>query len=148
MRPFLATCLCLSLALPLPVRAQQGWGDLDALLINSLAPGALLGNSFWLPDSADPALASFALGIAYPIIEGAAGNTGIETGLFARSGGGWILLQRVGGLFGHQPRDHVIHPDRIELTTTMLGEGEPRCCPTQPVRWSIDRATGQARRLD
>ncbi|WP_226779334.1 hypothetical protein [Oceaniglobus trochenteri] len=138
----------LSLTLALPASAQQGWGNLDQMLLNALAPGEPLAGSYWLPDSVDPEAATTALGVVYPVIVGSAGSTGISVGVFNRSGSGWGMTTSVPGLFGLDPREHVILPDRIEVTTTMQGPGEPRCCPTLPVRWIIDRASGAVQRLN
>ncbi|WP_299722938.1 hypothetical protein [uncultured Tateyamaria sp.] len=139
----LALVICVA-----PLRAQEGWPDLDVLLGSTLAPGGQFEVSFWLPDAADPAQARQAIGVVYPIIVGAAGNTGIAVGHFVRVEGGWAYAGLIGNLFGHNPRDAAFLPGAVQLTTTMLGPNEPRCCPTLPVRWQIDLATRQAQRLN
>lgn len=131
-----------------PLRAQDGWPNLDQLLSATLAPGQYFERSFWLPDSANPAQARQAIGIAYPVISGAAGNTTIEVGYFIKAQGEWGIAGRVVGLFGHNPRDIAFFQGAVQITTTMLGPNEPRCCPTLPVRWQIDLTTLQAQRLN
>jgi len=141
--------LLLILVWTTPLRAQDSWPNLDFLLSSTLAPGEQLALSFWLPDSSDPALAQQAIGVVYPIIQGAAGNTGIVVGHFVRlDGGAWGFAGVVPQLFGHDPRDVAFLPGAVQLTTTMLGPNEPRCCPTLPVRWQIDLTTKQAQRLN
>ena len=132
-----------------PLRAQNGWPDLDQLLSATLAPGQYFEVSFWLPDSTDPAQAQQVIGVVYPVISGAAGNTGIAVGHFVRvTGGGWRLGGVVRDLFGQNPRDARFAPGSVQITTTMLGPNEPRCCPTLPVRWQIDLSTLQAQRFN
>lgn len=142
-----AVALGLSMA-GTPLLAQEVWPDLDLLLGRTLAVGQQFERSFWLPDVADPARAQQALGIVYPIIQGAAGNTGISVGLFLRVQGGWAFAGEVSGLFGQAPRDPVFAPGMMQLTTTLPGPNDPRCCPTLAVRWQIDLATLQAQRLN
>ncbi|MEM6372542.1 MAG: hypothetical protein AAF727_07160 [Pseudomonadota bacterium] len=143
------TVLFLWVMTALPVHAQQGWPNLDLLLGSALAPGEQFERSFWLPDSANPEQAQQAIGVIYPIIQGAAGNTGIVVGHFVRvQGGGWGLAGVVPNLFGFDPRDVAFSAGAVQLTTTMLGPNEPRCCPTMPVRWQINLNTKQAQRLN
>jgi hypothetical protein len=134
--------LCLALVLAGSAAAQ----DLQTLLSGTLGAGAV--ELVWLPDAADPARAREALGVAYIPIEGAAGNVSIAVGYYARQGQGFALVGRVSELFGAEPRDPRFLADRIELTTTMPGPDDPRCCPTATARWSIDRTSLAARRLD
>lgn len=131
-----------------PAFAQNGWPDLDSLLGRTLAVGAQFERSFWLPDVADPALARQAIGVVYPIIQGAAGNTGISVGYYMRVEGSWAFAGQIAGLFGHNPRDTVYSAGAVQLTTTMPGPNDPRCCPTQAARWHIDLTTLQAQRLN
>lgn len=126
-----------------PAFAQNnGWGDLDGLLWQSLAPGRTGEASYWLPDNADPAVATVALGITYSHGIEASGSIGIDLGLFRPEAGNWALFQPVGDVFGFEPRDAVFFADRIEISTSTLGPNDARCCPTAVTRWSIDRATG------
>ena len=136
--------ICLAAWLPAAAVAQQGWGDLDRLLAESLSATGSMGPAFWLPDHPDPGVAATALGVAYVYIPGSAGSVSLEAGLFARTAAGWALSRRVQGLFGNDPRETVWQGDRVLVTTTTLATGEPRCCPTGRTRWSVDRATGQA----
>jgi hypothetical protein len=137
----LTAALALVFALAAPAAAQ----DIAALLARSLGGGAEA--AYWLPDSADPARATEAVGVVYLPVPGSAGSVSIEVGHFARTGDGFALAGRVRDLFGHEPRDSRFLPDRIELTTTVLAPGDPRCCPTGTARWAIDRATLAATRL-
>lgn len=134
-----AALLALCLANP---AAAQGWGDLDSLLASSLAPsGGEVVGAYFLPDSADPEAATEALGVVYEVIEGAAGNTTIAVGHFVKLGTGFTYAGPVAEVFGQEPREAAFLPDRIEVTTTMPREEDPRCCPTGASRWVIDRAT-------
>ena len=45
-------------------------------------------------------------------------------------------------------RSPLPRPTRIEVTTTMPAPGDPRCCPTGTARWSIDRGSLTAERLN
>ena len=132
-----------------PVAAQDaGWGDLDGLLVRSLSNTGSIDASFWLPDYGNPTEARRALGIAYIYIPGSAGNTGISAGIFTRQASGWVMTARVPALFGQLPRDHEFAPGVMEVTTTTLGPGEARCCPTKATRWRVDLSTGQANPLN
>ncbi len=144
----LIACLLCVAALVRPLAAQESWPNLDVLLGTTLAPGAQFERAFWLPDNVDPAQATQAIGVIYPIIQGAAGNTGISVGHFHRVQGGWALGGIVRDVFGFDPRDVAFSQGFVSLTTTTLGPGEPRCCPTKPVRWRIDLATLVAQRLN
>lgn len=145
-----AAVLALFLTLGATTGAAQTetWPNLDQLLLSTLSNTGAMESALWLPDDADPTRASAALGIAYVHIPGSAGSVSLGAALFAKGATGWAPERPVTGLFGFSPRDHRFLADRIELTTTMAGPDDPRCCPTQPARWSIDRATGQAQRLD
>lgn len=130
-----------------PVSAQAEWPDLDALLSATLADAGSMEASVWLPDSADPDRAGVALAIAYIAFEGGNG-VGISAGIFTKSDVGWVLTTPVTDLYGQAPRNHMIGPDTILVTTTMPGPDDPRCCPTVATRWSIDRMTGVARQVE
>jgi hypothetical protein len=129
------------LLLAVPAAAQ----DVGALLGRTLGQGAAA--LYWLPNSADAAAASEAIGVAYLPIVGAAGNVDIAVGYYTRGRQGFALAAPVSGLFGQEPREPSFLPDRIELTTTMPRPEDPRCCPTGTARWSIDRRTMTATRI-
>ena len=131
-----------------PLRAQNGWPNLDQLLFSTLTTSGTAEASFWLPDSVDPNTATRALGVVYEYIPGSAGNTGIATGVYVRTAQGWQLAGVVQGLFGQRPSDANFGPTSVDVTTVMLGPNEPRCCPTLPVRWRIDLTTLVAQRLN
>jgi hypothetical protein len=103
---------------------------------------------YWLPDATDPAQAREALGVAYIPIEGSAGSVDIAVGYYARGPQGFGLVGGISELFGFEPRDARFLADRIEVTTTTLAPGDPRCCPTATTRWSIDRQSLAAERLN
>lgn len=132
-----------------PATAQQSaWPDLDRLLFSTLTASGTAEASFWLPDQADPATATRALGVVYEYIPGSAGSTSIAVGLYQRTTAGWGFIGPVEGLFGQSPRDAVFGPTYVDLTTIMLGPNEPRCCPTMPVRWRVSLASRAAQRLN
>jgi len=142
----LILALCLTL-MPVPALAQ-GWGDLDALLTATLSPTGGNEASYWLPDSADPAQATQAIGILYAHIPGSAGSVSLHAGLFRKAGGAFSIAGQITGLFGSTPRDARYFPDHVELTTTMPAPGDPRCCPSLAQRWRIDLSTLQARAMN
>lgn len=125
----------------------QAWGDLDGLLVRTLSPTGEMVASVWFPDGATPETSQRALGVVYAHVPGSAGTVSIHTGIFTGGQTNWTLVRQVDGLFGQSPQNPVWHADRIEVTTSVLKEGEPRCCPTGVARWSIDVATGQVNRL-
>ena len=106
MKLILALCLTL---MPVPALAQ-GWGDLDALLTATLSPTGGNEASYWLPDSADPAQATQAIGILYAHIPGSAGSVSIHAGLFRKAGGAFSIAGQITGLFGSTPRDAPYFP--------------------------------------
>lgn len=146
---FCLTCLTLVLTFgPVGIGRAQGWPNLDQLLFSTLTTSGTAESSFWLPDTPDPATATQALGVVYEYIPGSAGNTGIATGYYQRTQtGAWQFAGVVQGLFGQQPRDPAFAPGYMDLTTTMLGPNEPRCCPTLATRWRIDLTAMTAVRL-
>ena len=140
--------LCAILALAAPVRAQNGWPNLDALLFSTLPASGRAAASFWLPDTPDPATATRALGIVYEHILGSEGSVSIANGVYVRTTQGWQIAGVVPNLFGQSPRAANFGPASVDVTTTTLGPNEPRCCPTVETRWRIDLATFQAQRLN
>lgn len=120
--------------------------DVQSLLAQTLGAGAEA--LYWLPDSADQAQAREALGVAHIPIEGSAGSVSIAAGHYAKGPQGFGLVGPVTKLFGFEPRDARFLADRIEVTTTTLAPGDPRCCPTATTRWSIDRQSLTAERLN
>lgn len=132
---------------PAALAQQQGWPDLDALLFGTLTNSGRAEASFWLPDSADPALATRALGVVYEYIPGSAGSTSIALGYYVRSAQGWAYAGPVSGVFGQSPRDPAYTATTLEITTTTLGPGDARCCPSVQTRWRIDLQSRAAQRL-
>lgn len=129
-----------------PVQAQN-WGNLDGLLFAHLTQSGRAEASYWLPEHADPAHAARALGIVYEHIPGSAGNVDIAVGVFVNQGGAWAFGGPVSGVFGLEPRAANFAPGHVDLSTTTLKPGEPRCCPTGVTRWRIDLTTLTGQRL-
>lgn len=137
--------LAFAMCLAAPVAsAQTTWGNLDALMFPYLTQSGAAEASFWLPDAADAAAATRALGIVYEYIPGSAGNTSIATGLFVKQPAGWVFAGPVEGVFGHAPQDARFTASFVDVTTLTLGPNDARCCPTQLTRWRIDFASLQA----
>ncbi|WP_415401612.1 hypothetical protein [Tateyamaria sp. SN3-11] len=143
-----AALFCAILAFAAPVRAQDGWPNLDALLFSTLTASGQAEASFWLPDTPDPATATRALGVVYEHIPGSAGSVSIATGVYVRTAQGWQIAGVVPSLFGQSPRGANFGPASVDLTTTTLGPNEARCCPTVETRWRIDLTTFIAQRLN
>lgn len=143
-----ALCALMAVWAQTAAAQQAGWPNLDQLLFGTLTASGRAEASFWLPDQATPATATRALGVVYEHVPGSAGSVSIAVGLYARGAQGWQYAGPITGLFGQSPRDAVFAANQVELTTTMLGPNEPRCCPTLPVRWRIDIPTRQAQRLN
>ncbi|SMX31172.1 hypothetical protein [Actibacterium lipolyticum] len=129
-------------------QANDDWGDLDALLSQTLAGGAAPAASIWLPNADTAQAATEALGIVYVHVPGSAGSATIHAGLFQKLDSGFTSVAQINGLLGFEPRDQVFGPTDITLTTTMPNPGDPRCCPTGVGHWRIDRATMIAQRLN
>ena len=131
---------------PAPAASPMSpWAFIDPLLAQVLDVRPGDPTSPWLfPNHADPTQATFALGVHYPPNRVGGNSFGISVGLFARTAEGWVYRAPVNRIFGQDPRDPVFLDGRMELTTTTLGPTDPRCCPSVPVRWSVDLATGAA----
>ncbi|WP_227268904.1 hypothetical protein [Roseobacter weihaiensis] len=141
--------MALLLAIGPDVQAQQTNSDeIARMLVTDLSPTASMESGQWLTDTAHPAEATGAVGIIYVHIPGSAGSVSIHAGLYSLYRTGWLKERDVTGLFGMSPSDAVFLDERVELTTLTLGPNDPRCCPTQRQRWSIDRRTGAAIRLN
>lgn len=82
-------------------------------------------------DGMDDALAW----ILYP----SGGNSDfLDVALFRYENGQLSYYRSVDNVFGGNPRNVVITPGQITLTTTMHKPDEPRCCPTGERQWVID----------
>ncbi len=125
----------------------QDWGDLDRLLFQSLTDSGTAEASFWLPNAPVPTVATTAIGVVYEYIPGSAGNTGIATGVFVRQANGWSFAGEVDGMYGQSPRDAAFSQSSVDVTTTLPGPNDPRCCPTVPTRWRIDFGSLKAVRI-
>ena len=135
--------------LPMPLQADVYRGDpgITAGLAAAFGTTTEVVDSFLFPNHPDPAQASEAIGIIYPVIEGAAGNTSINAGVFTRVEGGYALTTPI-EIFGHEPRNVQFLADRWIITTTMPKPSDPRCCPTGTTDWTIMRDTLQVVRND
>lgn len=132
------------LAAALASEPMTAWAqsEADRSIARSLGVHSDLASVVWLPD---PAGGTEAIGASYFFVGNAVDNA---WGLFRAEGGAYALVGRVDGLGGESPRDVAFLPERIEITTTTLGPDDMRCCPTVPARWSINRATLTATRID
>ena len=149
----LAIAALLVCAAPGSILAQtwpnpHGWSSLDAMILSTLTSSGTAEAAFWLPDHPDTDQATRGLGVAYEHIPGSAGNVDIALGYYVRTASGWQMAGPVTGVFGHNPRDPAYSDGTLELTTTMLGPNDPRCCPSLPVRWRIDLGSLAVERLD
>lgn len=141
MKPWIAALILSGAA---QIAQAQDWGNLDALLFQSLTNSGTAEASFWLPNAFDPAQATTAIGVVYEHIPGSAGNTGIATGVFVRQENGWFFAGPVEGMFGQSPRDVAFSQNHVDVTTSLVGPNDPRCCPTLATRWRIDLGTRTA----
>ncbi|MDW4549484.1 hypothetical protein R5H32_08985 [Defluviimonas sp. D31] len=145
----LAAALCAAMVTT-AATAQDlpGWGDVRGFLTQTLAPGQEIASFAWVPDNPDPALAREAIGVIYPEIAGSAGNVDIRVAHFTRVEAGFTMNRAVSNVFGFEPRNARFLPDRIEVTTTVLGPNDPRCCPSVARVWTISRTDWSARPLN
>ena len=129
------------------VARAQDWAFINPLMASSLDVRPGEGGATLFSDHGDPSVATHAIGFHY--YESRTGGNAVllNAGLFRREGMVWVFAGRIEGLLGYGPRDVTFPPGRIEVTTTVLKPGEPRCCPTGVARWSVDRATGLVQRL-
>jgi hypothetical protein len=154
MRPrALVLALPLLCAAPFAALAQawpnaQGWVSLDHMILSTLTRSGTSLSAFWFPDHGDPAQATRGLGIAYEHIPGSASGFDIALGYYVRTAAGWAMAGPVQSVYGQSPRDPAWTPTTLEITTTMLGPNEPRCCPSVPVRWRIDLGSLAVQRLN
>lgn len=134
------------LCLGLEVQAQQAKSDeIARMLVTDLSPTASMESGQGLTNTPRPEQASRDLGIIYVYIPGSAGSGSIHAGLYSLYRSGWLKKRDFTGLFGTSSSDALFLEDRVELTPLTL---DPRCCPTQRQRWSINRRTGAAARLN
>ncbi len=138
-------CVAAQCTAPAPA---SPWAFIDPLLAQALSiqPGDFGTTLF--PDHADPNVAEYALAVHYSPNRAGGNSISITVGVFRRIAQGWVFHAPVRDLFGQDPRDPAFFPGRVEITTTMPGPNDPRCCPTVPTRWSVDTATGAAARLN
>lgn len=114
---------------------------IGAALAQALGAQSEVLQSYLIANDADPARATEAIGIVYTAIVGAAGNFDIAVGLFRRVEQGFVLVGRIDGIYGVDPRDARFLPDRIMLATTTLRANDARCCPSGTTVWTVPRAT-------
>lgn len=126
---------------------QDAWRFIDPLAQQGLGIQPGEGPAELFPDNMNPAAADVALGFHYYGSRTGGNAIMLNVGMFHHIEGGWVFAGPVDGLFGSSPREARFFPGRVEITTTTLGPNEPRCCPTQVTRWSVDTATRQVTRL-
>lgn len=80
--------------------------------------------------------AADALGWGYFAMGGNSAGTTIA--LFRNDDGAMTFVRTADDIYGQEPRDIVIAPGRITLTTSVLRDGDARCCPTGSQDWTID----------
>jgi hypothetical protein len=62
----------------------------------------------------------------------------LDVALFRNEQDQMTYYRSIDDVFGARPRNVVFEQGRINLTTTIPGRGEPRCCPTGSRNWVID----------
>jgi hypothetical protein len=105
------------------VAEQKGWLDLPF-------PVAFYGD--FNGDAQEDAVV-----FVYSDIEGAAGNFNLNVALFEGAGGKYRFVRYAPEIYGTEPRDAKFSNGLVEITTTMPGPNDPRCCPTGSERFSI-----------
>ena len=124
----------------------QTWGNLNGLLAQTFGPGIV--GAYWLPDSFDRDEATIALAIVYSESRSGGSATDVSAAVFDVTPDGLAKTHDISGVFGKSPREAQYSGSYIELTTTVPGPNDPRCCPTVPTRWRIDLATGTVTQLN
>ena len=137
----LAALLC---ALALPAAAQD-WSFMANLVAQSLDIRAGDGPPILFSDHPDPGTANYSLIFHYYDNRDGGNATMLDVGLFRRDPEGWRFLAQV-PVYGQEPRDANFHDWQVDITTTMPGPNDPRCCPTVPTRWAVDLRTYQVGR--
>lgn len=142
----LALTLALLLA-PVAGLAQHAWSFMDPLLAQTLdiRPGE--GPPMLFVQHADPNVAAHGLAFFYFGNRQGGNAFHLNIGFYRRSDAGWSFVAPISGLFGVDPRDAIFTGNVIEISTTMQGPGEPRCCPTLLARWSVNTQTLQVTRI-
>ncbi|WP_299652825.1 hypothetical protein [uncultured Jannaschia sp.] len=79
-----------------------------------------------------------ALGFLYHFIEGSAGSMALSVAYYGVDESEYAFQGVVSDLYGTSPRNVRITPEATFVTTTMLRDGDPRCCPTGSATWLID----------
>ena len=121
--------------------------DIAHMLVTNLSPTGAMEAGQWFTNPPVPETGAVGLGIIYVHVPGSAGTVSIHAGLFLLYPIGWSIIHEITGLFGMSPSDAVFYGDRVEVTTTVLGPNDPRCCPSVAARWSIDLTNGVASQL-
>ena len=146
MRAWLVACALLGLPGPLAAEPST-WRFIDPLIQQNLGIAQGEAPATFFTDHPDPASATIGLAFHYYESRSGGNSVGLSVGAFARGETGWVFRGPVQGLFGFDPRDAVFTQNRIEITTTVLKDGEPRCCPTGTARWAFDIASGQVTQI-
>lgn len=80
--------------------------------------------------------AADALGWGYYAMGGTSAGTTIA--LFRNDNGIMTFVRTADDVYGQEPRDIVIAPGQITLTTSVPRDGDPHCCPTGSQDWTIE----------
>ena len=132
-----------------PAKAEF-WTDAQVpeMLVRELSPTQAMEGGQWFRSTDMLQQGTMGLGIIYVHIPGSAGSVSLHAALFAWTAQGWTRTVNVSELFGMSPQDPLFLPDRVEVSTMTLGPSDPRCCPSQLKRWSIDLRSGVASPLN
>jgi hypothetical protein len=76
-------------------------------------------------------------GLAFAYFDIGGSGAGLDVSLFENRDGHMAHLRRVDEVLGQEPRGARFERGRIFVTTTVLGPGDPRCCPTKAHEWTI-----------
>ena len=129
--------LLLSLATP---AAAQDWSFLSPLTAQTLDVRPGDGAPILFANHPDPGVANSSLIFHYFENREGGNATMLNVGLFQRDAEGWRFLGLV-PVYGQDPRDPLFTEGQVDITTTMPGPNDPRCCPSVPTRWAIDTRT-------
>lgn len=125
--------------------AAQDWSFIAPLTAQVLDVRPGDGAPMLFSDHPDPAMARYSVIFHYFPSRGGGNSMSLNVGLFEHTAEGWQFA-RLLDVFGSDPREGQFSTDLFEVTTTTLGPGEPRCCPTQTTRWVVDLRSGETYR--
>ena len=120
--------------------AAQDWSFLSPLTASTLDVQPGDGAPILFADHPDPGVASLSLIFHYFGNRDGGNAVMLNVGLYRRYSDGWHFEGLV-PVYGQDPRDPLFTAGQVDITTTMPGPNDPRCCPTVPTRWAIDVKT-------